>query len=428
MTRATTEQRSVKRSQQSDIVLSIEHVSKKFCRNLKRSLYYGIQDIATELAGIRKQRHSLRSEEFWALKDVNFKLRRGEAVGLVGPNGSGKTTLLRIISGLITPDAGAVKVKGRIAPLIALGAGFNPILTGRENLYVNMSILGLTKEEIDQRFDQVLEFAEIGEAIDAPVQTYSSGMAARLGFASAIFTEPDILLIDEVLAVGDIKFRAKCHRRLHELRQKGTSFILVSHQPQAIMTICNKTVYLLRGDLRAVGETGSIINKYENDLFANTITHTPGYLSKPEKDQNESLGLDILSMGFRDANGNQITAPNSGERIFLCIKCIARRSIKDFGLVITVNELMGEGHTTLFLNSFYDQESLNASSGTHEIQIDMPYLGLKVGAYTMKVLIREDALYTLDFVESFRFRVGGESKVDKGKYYQPRQWRIKDCL
>ncbi|MEL6502772.1 MAG: ABC transporter ATP-binding protein, partial [Cyanobacteria bacterium J06623_1] len=176
--------------------------------------------------------------EFWALSDISFELKKGEALGLVGKNGSGKSTLLRIIAGLIKPDTGTVRVKGRIAPLIALGAGFNPILTGRENIYANMSILGLSKREIDERFAEVVEFAEIGEAINAPVRSYSSGMAARLGFASAIHTEPDIILIDEVLAVGDSKFKTKCYNKLHELRQKRKSFIMVSHSSHAIATVC----------------------------------------------------------------------------------------------------------------------------------------------------------------------------------------------
>ncbi|MGL5878105.1 MAG: ABC transporter ATP-binding protein, partial [Xenococcaceae cyanobacterium] len=253
MTISIASQKTSEQRLDNEVVLSVEGVSKKFCRDLKRSLLYAVQDIATELVGIRQKSEKLRRDEFWALKDVSFQVRRGEALGLVGPNGSGKSTLLRIISGLIKPDSGFVEIKGRIAPLIALGAGFNPILTGRENIYANMSILGLSKQEIDERFEAVLDFAEIGVAIDAPVQTYSSGMAARLGFACAIYTEPDILLIDEVLAVGDIKFRAKCYRRLAKLREQGTSFILVSHNSHSILSICESAIYLLKGKVVTVG-------------------------------------------------------------------------------------------------------------------------------------------------------------------------------
>ena len=253
-------------SQQDEVILSVEQVSKKFCRSLKRSLYYGVRDIGKELIGGKRKSDTLRKGEFWALQDVSFHMRRGESLALIGANGAGKTTLFRIISGLIKPDTGSVKVKGKVAPLIALGAGFSPILTGRENVYVNMAILGLSKKEIDERFQDVVDFAEIGDAIDAPVQTYSSGMAARLGFACAVHTEPDILLIDEVLAVGDMKFRAKCYRRLAELRKKGTSFVVVSHSPTTALSICNAGIYLSKGRLIMTGDTEAIMNQYEEDL------------------------------------------------------------------------------------------------------------------------------------------------------------------
>jgi lipopolysaccharide transport system ATP-binding protein len=230
-----------------NIVLSVTGVSKKFCRSLKRSLLYGVKDVAAEMTGLRSRQDALRKDEFWALENVSFQVRQGEALGLIGKNGSGKSTLLRMIAGLIKADTGSIEIKGRVAPLIALGAGFSPILTGRENIYANMSILGLSKKEIKERFDDVVAFAEVGEAIDAPVQTYSSGMAARLGFASAIFTEPDILLIDEVLAVGDAKFQAKCSTKLAELSDKGTTFILVSHNSMVINAVCSSAIYLARG-------------------------------------------------------------------------------------------------------------------------------------------------------------------------------------
>lgn len=267
----------------SEVVLSVNGVSKRFCRDLKKSLFYGIQDIAAEVLGIREKGDKLRPKEFWALDNVSFELRRGEALGLVGKNGSGKSTLLRVIAGLIKPDTGFVEVNGRIAPLIALGAGFNPILTGRENIYANMSILGLSKKQIDERFDEVVEFAEIGDAIDSPVQSYSSGMAARLGFACAIHTEPDILLIDEVLAVGDSKFKTKCYAKLHELRQKNKSFVMVSHSSHSIATVCESAVYLEKGKKILSGDTLSVMNKYEDDLFLGKAGRSLGFMSFPLK-------------------------------------------------------------------------------------------------------------------------------------------------
>lgn len=252
-------------AQDNEAVVSVKNVSKKFCRD-KRSFLYGIQDIATEWVGGNRKSDTLRAKEFWALKDVSFQLRRGEALGLVGSDGAGKSTLLRIISGLIKPDTGCVKVRGRVAPLIDLESGFNPLLTGRENIYANMLILGLSTKEIEERLQDVIDFAGIAYAIDAPMQTYSSGMVSRLRFASAIYIEPDILLIDELLAVKDISFRRKCYERLAELRKKGTAFILVSHYPYIVLNVCESSIYLEKGKLIICGETEAVIRRFEENL------------------------------------------------------------------------------------------------------------------------------------------------------------------
>ena len=424
MTISITKPEVPEKPQDKEIVISVQGVSKKFCRDLKISLFYGLQDIGSELLGIREKSEKLRKKEFWALKDVSFELRRGEALGLVGKNGSGKSTLLRIIAGLIKPDTGSVEIKGRLAPLIALGAGFNPILTGRENIYANMAILGLSKKEIDERFDDVVEFAEIGDAIDAPVQSYSSGMAARLGFASAIHTEPDILLIDEVLAVGDIKFRAKCFRKLHELRQKGTAFILVSHNPQAILNVCDSSIYLLKGQLIASGETNAVMNRYEEDLFSNGIRKTVGAMFLSEKPESESTGLDIVSLFFRDERGNILESPVTGEPAIFCVGFKSRQKICNAGLNFAVKELAGEADFTLVLSSFNDKKPLDIWSGEHEIQVRMPYLGLRPGVYNMTVAIRKDSLHTLDIVESFSFTVEARETLSRCLFYQPRSWEV----
>lgn len=190
-------------------------------------MWYGVQDIGAELMGIRKS-SELREQEFWAVDDVSFELRRGECLGLIGHNGAGKSTLLKMLNGLIKPDKGRITIKGRVGSLIELGAGFNPILTGRENIYNNGAVLGLTKKEINEKFDAIVEFAEVGDFLDTPVQNYSSGMKIRLGFAVASQVEPDVLLVDEVLAVGDMGFVMKCLNQIDRLLQ-NTAMILVSH-------------------------------------------------------------------------------------------------------------------------------------------------------------------------------------------------------
>lgn len=171
-------------SERGDVLVRVEHVSKKFCRDLRRSLWYGVHDMATAISGRSREHQPLRRDEFWAVNDASLELRRGECLGLIGHNGAGKTTLLKMLNGLITPDRGRISIKGRIGALIALGAGFNPVLTGRENTYVNAAILGLSKRETDRRLDEIIDFAEIRDFIDAPLQNYSSGMAYALGSRS----------------------------------------------------------------------------------------------------------------------------------------------------------------------------------------------------------------------------------------------------
>lgn len=232
----------------SDTLIKVEGVSKKFCRSLKKSLWYGMQDLGNELLGRRHGGNGeLRPEEFWAVKDVSFELKRGEALGLIGRNGAGKTTLLRLLSGLIKPDAGRIEMRGRVGALIALGAGFNPVLTGRENIYVNASMLGLSKHETTAKLDEIIDFSEIEDFIDAPVQSYSSGMQVRLGFAVAAHLNPDIMLVDEALAVGDARFQRKCYDRIQNMQSQGTAFIVVSHNPYQIESLCQKTAVMHKG-------------------------------------------------------------------------------------------------------------------------------------------------------------------------------------
>ncbi len=240
------EQSMHKPSDDRDVLVRVENVSKKFCRSLKKSLWYGLQDIATEFTG-RKTEHALRPDEFWAVNDVSFELRRGECLGLIGRNGAGKSTLLRMLNGLIKPDRGYIELNGQVGGLIALGAGFNPILTGRENVYVNGAILGLSKKEADDRFDEIVAFSELEEFIDAPVQGYSSGMSVRLGFAvAAILLKPDILLLDEVLAVGDIGFTIKCLNAVRTLTA-NSSVIFVSHSMQFVSQFCSEIMVMQKG-------------------------------------------------------------------------------------------------------------------------------------------------------------------------------------
>lgn len=205
--------------------------------------------------------------EFWALKDVSFEVKKGETVGIIGRNGSGKSTLLQLICGTLSPTAGSVTTQGRVAALLELGSGFNPEFTGRENVYMNGAVLGLSQEEIDRRFNDISAFANIGEFIEQPVKTYSSGMVVRLAFAVYAHTDPNILIVDEALAVGDMLFQQKCFQRIEELQAQGTTLLFVSHDIHLVKQFCTNAIYLDRGLLKFVGATEIAAEKYLFDVF-----------------------------------------------------------------------------------------------------------------------------------------------------------------
>ena len=237
-------------------------LSKRFCRRLKRSLWYGVRDIAAETVGRRSAPGRLRHEEFWALDDISFTVRRGEMLGLIGQNGSGKSTLLKMLNGLMKPDAGRLTLHGEVQALIELGAGFNPILSGRENVRINASVLGLAKAQTDRVLPDIIEFAGLEEFIDAPVQNYSSGMKARLGFAVVSQLDPDVLLIDEVLAVGDTAFQEKCMRRMDALRNSDKAIVFVTHSLYQVEALCDSALWLEHGRVRKLGPAGEVVRSY----------------------------------------------------------------------------------------------------------------------------------------------------------------------
>ncbi len=244
-----------------DVLLSVRNVSKKFCKRLRRSMAYGIWDLGKDLLGIRPKSSGLRKEEFWSLDDINFELRRGEVLGLIGANGSGKSTLLRLIAGIFPPDKGEIAMRGRVGALIAVGAGFHPHMSGAENIYLNGAVLGMTREEIDATFDDIVEFSGIGDFLNAPVSAYSSGMRVRLGFSIATAVQPDILLIDEILAVGDAKFRNKCYNRIGEIRG-NTATIFVSHHVTQVAQVCSRCLLLDKGRVVHVGGVPEGVARY----------------------------------------------------------------------------------------------------------------------------------------------------------------------
>lgn len=409
----------------NDVVVSVRNVSKKFCRKLRRSMAYGIEDLSRNLFSLKSSTSELRKDEFWALNDINFELKKGESIGLIGANGSGKTTLLRLIAGIFPPDKGEIIVKGRIGALIAIGAGFHPHMTGRENVYLNGTILGMTHKEINSKFKNIIDFAEIGDFLDAPVSTYSSGMRVRLGFSIAIHTEPDILLIDEILAVGDSYFKIKCYQRLSELIEKSVVFILVSHNPEAILATCQKAIYVSNGSVKGLGNVDTVMRIYEEDTAFNRLENemiekNPSVNISRKKNKEVSIEL----IYFRNSKGEIIDVPSSGEDVYFCIKCKSSYLINELTVRITIFKV-GENYETLFLSNTRDEKKISISQGINEIQIYLPYLGLMPGAYRLNIAIIKGMLYELDVVQAFSFKVGvkeNQSNLHRSKYYQYRIW------
>lgn len=321
----------------SDVLIQVEHVSKKYCKFLKESMYYGVSDIGRNLLGLSSHSDQLRKNEFWSVDDVSFEVKRGETLGLVGPNGSGKTTMLKMINGIFWPDKGKITIHGRIGALIAVGAGFHPLLTGRENVYINGAILGMTKREVDKKFDSIVDFSGIGDFLDSPVKNYSSGMYVRLGFAIAVHSHCDILLIDEVLAVGDIKFQAKCIDKIKELGRQGVTKIFVSHALESIQLLCQNCLYLNQGKIRRYGETNQVLNEFKKDAAV-------GNIDGIESLRYGTREVEIRKVELLDASDNPKQVFCRGERFQIKIFFYAKNLIQNPDFVITVYTEDGKVH------------------------------------------------------------------------------------
>ena len=237
-------------------IVSVKNISLKF--KMEQNRANSLKEFC-----VRWLKRDLKSEDFWALTDVSFDVEKGDVVGIIGHNGAGKSTLLKVISGIMKPTKGTIEAHGNIVPMLELGSGFDMELSGRENIYLNGSILGYSEEFLNEKYDEIVAFSELGNFIEAPLRTYSSGMLARLAFSVACIVEPEILIVDEILSVGDADFQEKSRARMMQLMTGGTTVFFVSHSLKQIREMCNKVVWLEHGKIQAVGKTGEICDKYE---------------------------------------------------------------------------------------------------------------------------------------------------------------------
>ncbi len=390
----------------SEILISVQNVSKCYKR------YKRPADRLKDLLLPGKA----HAEEFWALRDINLDVARGETLGIIGQNGSGKSTLLQIIAGTLTPTTGEVKVKGRVSALLELGSGFNPEFTGRQNVFFNGQILGLSREEIEAKFDRISAFADIGDFLDQPVKTYSSGMVVRLAFAVVANTEPQILIVDEALAVGDAKFQARCMKRIRELKDGGVTILFVSHDCSSVKMLCQRAALMSHGVILNIGTPKDVVNHYIGLLSSeqlsseaeyleleknpeNSDPNSSGYLSKDPIYRHGNKLAVINSVSITDLNGRSLKEKLETGSSFNIVVCLqAKTDLADLVIGFSIRNLMGiviYGTNTNLMN--IDLPKL-AKEQKLTVNFQMPCL-LNKGIYTISIGIHSECGLSYDWMD-----------------------------
>ena len=386
---------------------------------------------------VRRSRHRLK-ERFAALRDIDLTVETGRTLGIVGANGSGKSTLLKLIAGIYRPDSGRLRVHGRVAPLIELGAGFHPELTGRENVIINGIILGMSQREVRRRLDEIIEFSGLAEFIDAPARTYSSGMYMRLGFAVAVHLDPDVLLIDEVLAIGDEAFARKCADRLAEFRRLGKTMLLVTHDPAAVERWCDEAVWLDRGVIRAAGTPRKVIDLYrqavaeeESDTLARAyeppappaVEAVPqGTASVPTVDRWGTREIEIERVRLDDAYGNEHYVYAAGDSVTIRFRYRVNRPVDSrvFGFAI----LRNDGVWVYGTNTNLARITLPDLGGSGEVEVTIDALDLIAGSYFVDVAVHAEDGTPYDYhSRRYPFSVRDDA-TERGVAKIRHRWRI----
>jgi len=376
----------------SDVIISAENIGK--CYTLDHQSGGGgyrkfsdtlIHTAKTPLrwlkAGGGEQRATRSKEEFWALKDVSFEIKRGEVVGIIGRNGAGKSTLLKILSRITEPTKGRITLDGRVASLLEVGTGFHPELTGRENIFLNGAILGMRKEEIRRKFDEIVAFAEIEKFLDTPVKRYSSGMYVRLAFAVAAHLEPEILIVDEVLAVGDAQFQAKCLGKMKEVAEGGGRTVLfVSHNMAAIQTLCSRVVFLKQGKVEQDGAVTKVIGSYLDESAGNDMLVIP---------RREGMQVQILQAGIEEPDGGD--DPRLVLRFVVCSD--QERSVC---LDVRLQDMTGVPVAFASLGTMDDKTRLFLKPGDNDVNMEICVEGLANGRYLVSIDLLEPYVQYFD--------------------------------
>jgi lipopolysaccharide transport system ATP-binding protein len=447
-------------------VIQVTNVSKRFLLHPNRP-----RSFLELVVGLTHRQARRPATDFWALRDVSFAIKAGEMLGIIGSNGSGKSTCLKLLTRIIEPTLGTIKIQGRVAALLELGTGFHPELTGRENIYLNGSVLGMPRREMARRFDDIVGFAELERFIDIPVKFYSSGMYVRLAFANAIHVDPDVLLVDEVLAVGDQSFQEKCLERINELKRSGMTIVFVSHSFDAVRSLCTRAIWLDRGELREDGITESVIARYLEHIHAKeeaaafvardaerarlqttpatttgqvtskapapaeaTVAEQPAAAASapaeepadPVLRQQRRWGTreaEITAVRFLDREGREHLTLQTGQSVTIVLDYVAHQRIEDpvFGVAIHRNDGLHIWGTNTFLAEF----PIAAIEGAGQVRYQIETLPLQEGTYFLSVAVHNATdTRTFDYQNLMhRFRVAlGEERERYGAIYIPSRW------
>lgn len=402
---------------------AVQFVDVSKCFSIRQEGPLSFQSMVLDLVRFRFRSPRLK---FWVLRDTNFVVQRGEVLGIIGVNGSGKSTVLKLISRIIEPTTGQVKVNGRVSALLELGAGFHPDLTGRENVYLNGSIFGMSRKEISRKFDEIVHFADLESSIDMPIRHYSSGMYMRLGFSVAAHANPEILLVDEVLAVGDYAFQLKCLRRVEELIGQGVTVLFVSHDMEAVQEICHRVIWLDGGGVCADGDPQQVVKQYLRGFLDEGIDGSRRH-RKPVRGQRWGSGeVELTGVRFLDQDGHERTWFTTGEPFSAEMSYVAHKRIDSpvFGMAFYSNEGVWINGSNTSTSSY----QVGQVEGKGRIVYHLPSLPLLEGSYLFSAVVYDfsgrtpQAYDHWDKAFVIQMRPNKELKETLGMVYIPCVW------
>ena len=395
----------------ADTVIRVENLSKRYILNhqqegqgkyktLQETMVDGAKSLLTTVNPLARRANLQLSgsrEEFWALKDVSFEIKQGDRVGIIGRNGAGKSTLLKILSRIVEPTRGQIEITGRVASLLEVGTGFHPELTGRENIYLNGAILGMGREEIKRKFDEIVAFAEVEKFLDTPVKRYSSGMYVRLAFAVAAHLEPEILIVDEVLAVGDAQFQKKCLGKMEDVAGEGRAIVFVSHQMDAVQRLCNQCIWLDKGTVRRSDDFEATITEY---IFGEVSTAKPGEWDDLSQ-KNRSLGtrnasFSRIKYNASDSAKSKNLHPDGSLDFLLEIKSNANRKVASLAVGIYDNS----GFKLINLDILSVGQLIELETGLNTIKFQINSLHLKPDSYRIGLWMSDPMGEVYDWIEN----------------------------